>query len=129
MTDDSMNRFEQEHLKRWWETTRHYLFADMKSLLGTAAAAEDRWSPPADGQPRWPKKVYCQSERPALALSQEREGKTTRCGNWRAYSSSRSRSSPSTPAFPGDCCRGWHRMATPAFSGASGCSSLTTPPA
>lgn len=46
MTDDSMNRFEQEHLKRWWETTRHYLFADMKSLLGTAAAAEDRWSPP-----------------------------------------------------------------------------------
>ena len=46
MTDHSMNRFEQEHLKRWWETTRHYLFADMKSLLGTAAAAEDRWSPP-----------------------------------------------------------------------------------
>lgn len=46
MTDDSMNRFEQEHLKRWWETTRYYLFADMESLLGTAAVAEDGWSPP-----------------------------------------------------------------------------------
>lgn len=46
MTDNIMNRFEQEHLKRWWEITRHYLFADMKSLHGTAAAAEDRWSPP-----------------------------------------------------------------------------------
>lgn len=45
MTDDSMNRFEQEHLKRWWETTRYYLFADMESLPG-AAEAEDGWSPP-----------------------------------------------------------------------------------
>src|SRR5690606_10034125 len=34
MTNDSMNRFEQEHLKRWWETTRHYLHADMGSLPG-----------------------------------------------------------------------------------------------
>lgn len=46
MTDDSMNRFEQEHLKRWWETTRYYLVADMESLPGAAADAEDGWSPP-----------------------------------------------------------------------------------
>ncbi len=46
MTDDSMNRFEQEHLKRWWETTRYYLFADMESLPGAAAEDKDGWSPP-----------------------------------------------------------------------------------
>lgn len=46
MTSDSMNRFEQEHLKRWWETTHYYLFADMESLPGAAAVAEDGWSPP-----------------------------------------------------------------------------------
>lgn len=46
MTDDSMNRFEQEHLKRWWETTRYYLFADMENLPGAAAETEDGWSPP-----------------------------------------------------------------------------------
>ena len=46
MTSDSMNRFEQEHLKRWWETTRYYLLADMESLPGAAAVAEDGWSPP-----------------------------------------------------------------------------------
>lgn len=46
MTSDSMNRFEQEHLKGWWETTRYYLFADMGSLPGAAAVAEDGWSPP-----------------------------------------------------------------------------------
>ncbi|MDP2962384.1 MAG: hypothetical protein Q8N54_06450 [Sulfurimicrobium sp.] len=46
MTSDSMNRFEQDHLKRWWETTRYYLLADMESLPGAAAVAEDGWSPP-----------------------------------------------------------------------------------
>jgi hypothetical protein len=46
MTSESMNRFEQEHLKRWWETTRYYLLADMESLPGAAAVAEDGWSPP-----------------------------------------------------------------------------------
>lgn len=46
MTSDSMNRFEQEHLKRWWETTRYYLFTDMESPPGAAAGAEDGWSPP-----------------------------------------------------------------------------------
>lgn len=46
MTSDSMSRFEQEHLKRWWETTRYYLFADMESLSGAAVVAEDGWSPP-----------------------------------------------------------------------------------
>lgn len=46
MTSDSMNRFEQEYLKQWWETTRYYLFADMESLPGAAAVAEDGWSPP-----------------------------------------------------------------------------------
>lgn len=45
MTDDSMNRFEQDHLKRWWEATRYYLFADMESLPG-AAEAKDGWLPP-----------------------------------------------------------------------------------
>lgn len=45
MTSDSMNRFEQEHLKRWWETTRYYLFADMESLPGAAVETEDGWSP------------------------------------------------------------------------------------
>ena len=46
MTDDSMNRFEQDHLKRWWEATRYYLFADMESLPGAAAEAKDGWLPP-----------------------------------------------------------------------------------
>lgn len=46
LTSDSMNRFKQEHLKRWWETTRYYLFADMEGLRGAAAVAEDGWSPP-----------------------------------------------------------------------------------
>lgn len=45
MTDDSMNRFEQDHLKRWWEATCYYLFADMESLPG-AAEAKDGWLPP-----------------------------------------------------------------------------------
>ena len=45
MTDDSMNRFEQDHLKRWWEATRYYLFVDMESLPG-AAEAKDGWLPP-----------------------------------------------------------------------------------
>jgi TetR/AcrR family transcriptional regulator len=46
MTDDSMNTFDPEHLKRWWETTRCYLFADRESLPGAAAETEDGWSPP-----------------------------------------------------------------------------------
>lgn len=46
MTSDSMNRFDQEHLERWWETTRYYLFADMESLHGAVAEAEDGWSSP-----------------------------------------------------------------------------------
>lgn len=46
LTSDSMNRFKQEHLKCWWETTRYYLFVDMESLPGAAAVAEDGWSPP-----------------------------------------------------------------------------------
>ena len=46
MTSVSMNRFEQEHLKRWWETTLYYLFADMESVPGAAAVAEDGWSSP-----------------------------------------------------------------------------------
>lgn len=46
MTSDSMNQFEQEHFERWWETTRYYLFTDMKSLPGAAAVAKDGWSPP-----------------------------------------------------------------------------------
>ena len=46
MTSDNMDRFEQEHLKKWWETTRYYLFADMNGLSRAAAVAEDRWAPP-----------------------------------------------------------------------------------
>ena len=46
MTDDSMNRFEQDHLKRWWEATCYYLFADMENLPGAAAEAKDGWLPP-----------------------------------------------------------------------------------
>lgn len=46
MTNDSMNRLEQEHLERWRETTRHYLLADMGSLPGATAVAGDGWSPP-----------------------------------------------------------------------------------
>lgn len=46
MTDDHMNRFEQEHLKRWWQATRDYLFADLESLPGAAAETDDGWSPP-----------------------------------------------------------------------------------
>jgi hypothetical protein len=45
MTDEDINQFEQEHLRRWWETTRRYLFADMKSLPGAAAEIEDGWLP------------------------------------------------------------------------------------
>ena len=46
MTSDGMNRFDQEHLERWWETTRYYLFADMESLHGAVAEAKDGWSFP-----------------------------------------------------------------------------------
>lgn len=46
MTSDSMARCEQGHLKRWWETTRYYLFADMNSRSRAAAEAGDRWAPP-----------------------------------------------------------------------------------
>lgn len=46
MTGDNMNRYEQEHLKRWGETTRYYLFADMDSLPAAAVEAEDGWSAP-----------------------------------------------------------------------------------
>lgn len=74
MTDDIMNRFEQEHLKRWWETTRHYLFADMKSLLGTAAAAEDRWSPPQTDS-RSGRKRFIARVRGRLLRSVKRGGK------------------------------------------------------
>jgi uncharacterized protein YndB with AHSA1/START domain len=46
MTDDNMNSFEPEHLKRWWEATHRYLFAEAESLLEAAAEAVDEWSPP-----------------------------------------------------------------------------------
>ncbi len=46
MADDNMNRFEQEHLKRWWKTTRYYLFEDVESLSGAAFEADDGWAPP-----------------------------------------------------------------------------------
>lgn len=46
MTSDDRNRFEPEHLRQWWDTTRYYLFADLDSLPGIATAAEDGWLPP-----------------------------------------------------------------------------------
>ncbi|MCK9515965.1 MAG: hypothetical protein M0Q87_07965 [Ottowia sp.] len=54
MTSDSMNRCEQEHLKRWLETTRNYLFADLDSadldsLPRAAVGAEDGWTAPHTG--------------------------------------------------------------------------------
>lgn len=39
MTSDGTNRFEQEHLERWWDVTRRYLFADMQDVQGMADAA------------------------------------------------------------------------------------------
>lgn len=46
MTSDGTNRFEQGHLKRWWDVTRYYLFSDIGSLPRAAAETEDGWSPP-----------------------------------------------------------------------------------
>jgi len=46
MTSDNMNRYEQEHLKRWKETTRYYLFADLDSLPRAAVGAKDGWTAP-----------------------------------------------------------------------------------
>jgi len=46
MTDDSRHTFDPEHLRRWWEATCYYLFADMESLPGAAAADKDGWLPP-----------------------------------------------------------------------------------
>lgn len=51
MMSDSTDRFEQEHLERWWETTRYYLRADMAELAEIAAVPEDGWpAPPTDSQ-------------------------------------------------------------------------------
>ena len=41
MMDANMNRFEPEHLMRWWKTTHHYWLADMDSLLEAASETED----------------------------------------------------------------------------------------
>lgn len=46
MTDDNTSQFEPEHLRRWWETTHRYLFADMESLPGAAAGTQMRRPPP-----------------------------------------------------------------------------------
>lgn len=72
MTSDSMNRFEQEHLKRWWETTRYYLFADMENLPG-AAVAEDGWSPPQTDS-HGGRKRFIARVRGRLLRSVKREG-------------------------------------------------------
>ncbi len=74
MADDNMNRFEQEHLKRWWKTTRHYLFADMESLSGAAFEAYDGWAPPQPDS-NGGRKRFLARVRGRLLRSVEREGK------------------------------------------------------
>lgn len=51
MTSDSSNLFRQDHLERWWATTRNYLLADMDSLPGGVSLAEERWTPSESGDP------------------------------------------------------------------------------
>lgn len=42
MTSDSMNRFEQAHLDRWWDATRRYLSAEMEGPPETTRRLPDR---------------------------------------------------------------------------------------
>lgn len=46
MQADNSNGFEPEHLRKWWQATRDYLYADLESLPGPAAQAEDERAPP-----------------------------------------------------------------------------------
>lgn len=40
------NGFEPEHLRKWWQATHDYLFADLESLPESAAQAEEEQAPP-----------------------------------------------------------------------------------
>jgi hypothetical protein len=46
MQADNSNGFEPEHLRKWWQATRDYLFADLERLSGPAAQAEGERLPP-----------------------------------------------------------------------------------
>lgn len=66
MASDSMDRFEQEHLKQWWEATCHYLFTDMESLPGAAAVTEDGWSSPQTNSHGGRKRFIARARGPLL---------------------------------------------------------------
>ncbi len=41
MQADNSNGFEPEHLRKWWQATHDYLFADLENLPGPDPLAED----------------------------------------------------------------------------------------
>ncbi|APR04153.1 TetR/AcrR family transcriptional regulator [Thauera chlorobenzoica] len=72
MTNDSMNWSGQEHLKRWWETTRYYLRADMEYLASVGAIADDGWpSPQTDS---------CRGRKRLIARVRGRLFRSVKCG-------------------------------------------------
>ena len=46
MQADNSNGFEPEHLRKWWQATHDYLFADLESTSGSTTLAEDERTPP-----------------------------------------------------------------------------------
>ncbi|MDP2787914.1 MAG: hypothetical protein Q8O79_07550 [Pseudomonadota bacterium] len=46
MQAGNTNGFEAEHLRKWWQATRDYLFADFESLPESAVQTEDAWAQP-----------------------------------------------------------------------------------
>ena len=46
MQTGNSNGFDEAHLRKWWQATRDYLFADIESLPGDAAQADDERTPP-----------------------------------------------------------------------------------
>jgi NodT family efflux transporter outer membrane factor (OMF) lipoprotein len=46
MQADYTNGFDPEHLQKWWQATRDYLFADLGNVPEPAAQAEDERTPP-----------------------------------------------------------------------------------
>jgi hypothetical protein len=46
MQADNSNGFEPEHLRKWWQATHDYLFADLENMPGPAPLAEDEPASP-----------------------------------------------------------------------------------
>lgn len=46
MQADNTHGFEPEHLRKWWQATHDYLFADLESTSGSTSLAEDERTPP-----------------------------------------------------------------------------------